>query len=303
MAGRNRWGELAALAAARCGVTIMDDARAVGIAPRTYTDRASREGWACLGGGARLLPGAPLTDRAIQHAALAVLGPSALLSHRTALLMHDLSRWPEPDGLVHVVVDYACTRKPTARVRRHRSRRLGTVDATIVDGLRVTSPARTLLDVAADSTRGRLEGMMIQGRRRGRLRGDDLRLQLDRRPNVRGAARFRRALDVMEDPSVDSILEHRTRELLCKHQLPVPTAQYPIRHLDRRVVVDFAWPGVRVALECDGRAFHGDDAFQRDRDRWNVIRAAGWSIVWVTWQDVHDRPLELVRTIRHAIAT
>jgi very-short-patch-repair endonuclease len=55
--------------------------------------------------------------------------------------------------------------------------------------------------------------------------------------------------------------------------------------------VDFAWPELRIALECDGFEFHSDRAtFRRDRRRWTALTRAGWRVIVVTWADVVGDP-------------
>ena len=60
-------------------------------------------------------------------------------------------------------------------------------------------------------------------------------------------------------------------------------AQFRVRH-DGRVVarVDFAWPDKKVALEYDGLWHAEPGQFAKDRDRLNELRAAGWTVVFVT---------------------
>lgn len=263
--GRSGWAEVYARARRRAGAANLDDARAAGIAPSTWYDRIRREEWPDRGAGVRLVPGAALTPTARRHVALLALGPEALLSHDTALAVHDLASGRAARPPVHAVVPYRETTMPPHETVRHRSRRLDETDGTVVDGLRVTTAARTLLDVAANTARHRLEALMLAARQRGLVTRDGLRGQLRRRPGLVGARTFRLALAILDDGAVDSIFEHRTREVLRAHDLPEPVSQYRVEHEGRLLVADFAWPDAGIALECDGRAFHGDEAFQRDR--------------------------------------
>lgn len=300
MTHATRWAAFHGRVAGQAGVATVADAIAVGIPATTYYDRVRREQWVSMGATAHLVPGAPWTASARRHAALIVLGPRAALSHRTALDLHELSQWGDPDGYVHALVPYGSTTRPPTMTRRHRSRRLDERDVTSVGGFPTTTVARTLLDVSPSFGQWRLEAMMLQARQRNALAPGELLDQHGRRPTVRGAARFRGAIDVLAE-DVDSILEARALEVIVAHALPQPVLQYPIRHRGRLVRADFAWPGRRVVLECDGRAFHGDGAFQRDRDRWNHIKASGHDLRWATWTDIHERPLELAARIRDAL--
>jgi very-short-patch-repair endonuclease len=67
-------------------------------------------------------------------------------------------------------------------------------------------------------------------------------------------------------------------------------------------VCDVVFEAARVVVEVDGFAFHTDpDAFQRDREKRNVLVAAGWTVLHFTWRDLTERPGYVVASIRHAI--
>lgn len=66
--------------------------------------------------------------------------------------------------------------------------------------------------------------------------------------------------------------------------------------------VDIVVVGMRVAIECDGRAYHtSDHTFERDRRRWQLLKEAGWRIVWVTWRRLHETPHDVVAEVRREI--
>jgi len=77
--------------------------------------------------------------------------------------------------------------------------------------------------------------------------------------------------------------------------------QHRIEHEGRFVArVDFGWPEHKVAVEYDG-AWHGEKGqFARDRRRLNRLRAAGWTVVFVTADDLR-RPGELIAEIARAL--
>ena len=95
--------------------------------------------------------------------------------------------------------------------------------------------------------------------------------------------------------------ETRLRLLLRSSGLPEPVAQF--RVMDRAGVVarvDFAWPDRKVAVEYDGLWHAEDKQFAKDRRRLNRLRAAGWTVVFVTAADLH-RPEELIAQIEAAL--
>ncbi|WNV76379.1 DUF559 domain-containing protein [Geodermatophilus sp. DSM 44513] len=116
-----------------------------------------------------------------------------------------------------------------------------------------------------------------------------------------GAARARQACR-LADGLAGSPQETRLRLLMGRGGLPVPVAQHVVRDPRGFVArVDFAWPGLRVAVEYDG-AWHAEPGqFARDRQRLNRLQAAGWRVVFVTAADLH-RADELVRRIAAALA-
>jgi hypothetical protein len=116
-----------------------------------------------------------------------------------------------------------------------------------------------------------------------------------------GCRRVRRAVE-QADGVAGSPRETRLRLLLHRSSLPRPSAQYTIRDADGFVArVDFAWPGVRVAVEFEGR-WHGErQNVARDRRRLNRLTAAGWTVIFVTAEDL-ARPVELIARIGAALA-
>jgi very-short-patch-repair endonuclease len=67
--------------------------------------------------------------------------------------------------------------------------------------------------------------------------------------------------------------------------------------------LDFAHLGLRIAIEVDGRAFHSDrHAFEHDRWRQNALMVGGWLVLRFTWEQLSERPSEVIALIRAAVA-
>ena len=152
-------------------------------------------------------------------------------------------------------------RHPRSRlVIVHRSDTLIPHDFTRRAGLRCTTASRTIIDLAAcdrrRGTRGRDRERETDAARDGASR---CRKRLDpiAGRGRAGATELRRLLDVLEGaaPS-ESRLEVKVARLLRLSPLPAPVRQHRVRSQGRRYRLDFAWPELRLALECDGRAFH-----------------------------------------------
>jgi hypothetical protein len=111
------------------------------------------------------------------------------------------------------------------------------------------------------------------------------------------------------DPRAESVFESISRVRVVTAGLPAPVPQLDIVDRDGIWIarVDFAWPGFRLVLECDGYEYHrGRDAFQRDRRRWSALTRADWKVVIVTWRDLMDDPnylLDLVADLTNHVST
>lgn len=299
--GENGWRELFRLAAGRGGVACLDDARALAIADSSWFGRIHREGWQPLGFGVHAVPGHPVTDRMRQVAAILGLGDTAALSHRTAAVLHGIDVRAGPMNEVHVVVPASrCLAGPRGTIV-HRSRRFDESDCIQQGGLRVTNLERTLSDIAPTVSQWQLEALLLQARQQHLLDEHELARQLERRQTVAGRARLRAAVGVLADDS-DSLLEHRVREALRDGGLDPSSGPVPVDCAGTILHVDVAFPGVRLAIECDGKRFHTSvAAFEADRRRWRLLRQAGWRIVWVTWHRIHAERGGFLAEVRHEL--
>ncbi len=162
------------------------------------------------------------------------------------------------------------------------------------DGIRLTSPPRTVFDLAAQLDDEQLTALIEQVLRERRCTMPTL-LAVGRRlcaPGRPGSGRFARVTS--SRPSwlkpTGSRLELVVERALLKAGLPRPRRQHPVRLLDGSVVhPDFYWPDERVALEVDHETWHGGQlsgAYDRQRDR--MLRAVGVEPRRVTDTDVRQ---------------
>ena len=82
------------------------------------------------------------------------------------------------------------------------------------------------------------------------------------------------------------------------------TANLPVYDVLGRIVaeIDFAHKGLRIAIEVDGRAHHTDrQSFERDRERQNLLTLHGWLVLRFTWEQITQRPAEVIGVIRSAV--
>jgi predicted transcriptional regulator of viral defense system len=237
-------------------------------------------------------------------AAVLAAGPGAVLSHREAAALHEL----RPSNRTTVDVTVAAQRR-VAGVRVHRVRALSEDDVTVVDGIPVTSVARTLVDLAAVVPTLALRKALEEAERSHRLdvRGIEWILQRTRGRNGPGHAAIRRALADLARTGTTvtrSVLEDRFLALLDAHSLPRPSANAWTEAME----VDAAWPAARLVVELDGWEGHSTrHAFQRDRTRSNDLQTEGWTILRFTHADVVHRADETAarvgRVLRRQAAT
>ena len=191
----DKWTELVELAARQHGVVSRADAWCCGIADSLLGRRARREGWMRLFPGVWALPGpaSPLRESA---GALLAVGPSAALARQSAAWL-----WGLRDGAPWCPEVIAADRHHGA-LRRGLvvlpGRTLRDGDLRTRVGLRVTSPARTLADMAKVAPPERLTEMATRALQRGLLGEGELDAQLAR---LRGPAqaRLREAVGALQD--------------------------------------------------------------------------------------------------------
>ncbi len=174
-------------------------------------------------------------------------------------------------------------------------------DVSIVDGMRVTSPARAAWDVST-LTQPEAALVIVDGLlRRGALTAQGLQARLSMAAGTWGVRRAREVFNLADGRS-ESPAETQVRLLLHRADIPPAILQLEVR-VDGRFVarVDFAWPDRKVILEYDG-AHHADQLqMRRDRSRLNELVMAGWVVLHATAADLRD-PTLLLRNLRRALA-
>jgi very-short-patch-repair endonuclease len=224
------------------------------------------------------LPTSPI-DRAA--GALLACGPGAVLSHGSAASLWGIRKtWSAPFD-VTVPSD-----RPRRGIHIHRSRALTRRDIRIQLGLHVTSPARTLLDVARTLSDKGLTRAVNDLRLSNHLRLPDLAELLKRLPKHPGAKRLQ---PFIKDPTgpTRSELEDAFVKFTRRYGLPTPQMNTTVNGYE----VDALFPEHGVIVELDGYGFHSDrESFEGDRERDAKMLAAGLPTVRVTWERIDARP-------------
>lgn len=213
-----------------------------------------------------------------ETAALLALRDGAVLSHHSAARLWNLRTGP--DGLIHVTVAGHSARGLTG-VRVHSTRILTPRDVRIRNGLPVTSPARTLLDLAEVGTPRTLELAFDQALVSRIVRLGDID-ELLTRVKGRAGAPVLRALAKRERGGYTltrSQAEELFRDLIHAADLPEPEVNVPVHGFE----VDFLWREQGLIVEIDGFRYHSTArAFEHDRRKDAVMHAHGLSTLRFT---------------------
>ena len=186
-----------------------------------------------------------------------------------------------------------------AGLRVHQRTELHQDDRAECDGIPVTSPLRTLIDLGARLDTGRLERAINEADKLDLIDLDALSAALEARPGLQGVGRLRRVLDSQTFVLTDSELERRFIPLTCRAGLPIPQTGTRLCGLK----VDFHWPELGLVVETDGLRYHRTPAQQaKDRERDQALAAAGLLPLRFTHAQVVYGPERVVRTLRRVAA-
>jgi hypothetical protein len=212
-------------------------------------------------------------------AAVLACGPGAALSHFATLALFDAFAWDDRDP--EVTVPGARRRHDGLRV--HRTRTLDAADLTRHHGVRTTTVARALLDVAPRTSDRALDRLTRRAQAKQRTSVVHVAAVLARHHGRLGTPRLARVIAHGPAPT-RSELEDVVLDLIRAANFVPPIVNGPL-HLDgRRVIPDFRWPAQRLIVEADGAAWHeGRLAREDDEERQRLLEAHGHRVVRVTW--------------------
>jgi very-short-patch-repair endonuclease len=292
MANRPLNEEIARIAARQHGVITRRQLLAIGLGRGGVDARLERGLLHALHAGVYLVGHTAELPRAREMAAVLASGAGTAISHRSAApfwnLVHEF-------GCADVEVTVTGARAPQRTgIRAYRTAALTADEVRTVDGIPVTSPARTIVDVSRFLTTAALEHVVADAIRRGVVRQIQLTGALERHRGRRGVATLRSVMSGVEPAFTRSAAERRLLRLIRAASLPSPV-------LNARVgghEVDFLWPRERVIVEVDGYRWHSDRAaFERDRVRDAELQALGYRVIRVTWRQLQREPRAVIARI------
>jgi hypothetical protein len=236
----------------------------------------------------------PRTRESRWLAGVLALGMGAVLSHVAA---GALWRMLADAAITEVIVPTYAGRLRRDGIVVHRQR-LPESHVTVHRGIPVTTPIRTLLDLAAVLSTGALARAFEQAQVLLHLPPAALAAEVLSRPRQRGNAKLRRILAGAVDPrDVRSVLELRFLRLCASYGIPRPDVNVKIGDW----TLDFLWPDRGLVVETDGFDFHRTPAARRrDRLKDEFLRSIGLAVIRLTWADVAERPAQTAARVRVA---
>jgi len=232
-------------------------------------------------------------------AAVFAAGETSLLSHRSAArlwhLMPPAVEW----------IDVTC---PPGRVVRRKGivaheSVVADDERTVLNGIPVTSPFRTVFDLAAVLTLRELERVWHEAEVRELRDRVSLPMLLERYPGRRGARNMRTLLEEAEPVGFTrNDFEEAFRVLVNVHGIKRPRMNADLALRGRIFEIDALWLEEHVTVELDSRSVHGTKKrFESDRQRDRILVAEGYRTVHVTWRQMQDEPEEVVGDLRKAL--
>lgn len=261
----------------------------------------------------------PETEHALRgRAAGPGLSPDAVFGFVTAAALLDLPLWRVPLRRLHVVRDRPNGARTRGDLRIHSGRLPAEDVATLPDGPRVTTPARTVVDLARtfDAPRAlvpldaALHRHLVAERtgrpQPGAATPTEVARALGRTTGSPGSRNARRAI-ALADGLSESPGETLSRLRMHLARLPTPVLQWQVPGTRHRT--DFAWPDLGVVGEFDGRIKYGrllrpgqniEDVLWEEKRREDRIRATGLTVVRWTWHEIHD-PTAMEHRLRQSL--
>ena len=202
-------------------------------------------------------------------------------------------RWPDPPEIV-----IAENRRPSGLIVHH-SKTLLKRDITRVDGLRVTSAARTLLDMAPRLSESQLTRAVNDLRLKNGLSMRAIADVVARNPRHAGAPLLRPLIETAQHEPTRSELEDAFLGLVRRYDLPVPEINAHVAGYR----VDALYPDHRLVVELDGWGRHKTrHAFHRDRRQdADILAATGMPTVRLPYDDTLNHHAETAERLRQLL--
>ncbi|MGH2955228.1 MAG: type IV toxin-antitoxin system AbiEi family antitoxin domain-containing protein [Solirubrobacterales bacterium] len=284
--GRGLW----ALTARQHGVVTRSQLLGLGFSVKAVDHRIARGRLHPVHRGVYAVGRPELTTHGRWMAAVLACGPEAVLSHECAAALWEIR--PDRGGKSDVTVPAGVLRRHPG-VRLRRTRRLDQAERDRRHGIPVTTPIRTLIDIATRLERNPLEAAINEADKRGLADPEALRAAVEE-SSLPGAAKLRRLLDRTTFVLTDSELERLFLPIARRVGLPPPQTRRYVNGFK----VDFHWPDLGLVVETDGLRYHRTPAQQaRDRLRDQAHTAAGLTQLRFTHAQIRFAPRHVEGTL------
>jgi very-short-patch-repair endonuclease len=245
------------------------------------------------------LVGPPVAPYLKEMAAVLACGEGAVVSHRSAAALWELLPHPGPSASVDILVPMP-DRGRRPGIRAHHTSRLQESEVTTWNRIPVTTPARTVLDLAGELRMQELERVVAKTERESLAAPGELSSLVARHPRRPGVGILRALLSGDASPTLTrSHAEERFLALVKKAQLAMPEVNVGVGGYE----VDFLWRPQRLVVEVDGFAFHSSRrAFKRDRRRDSILSLKGLRVLRITWSQIVEEPEAVAALLAHNLA-
>lgn len=232
-------------------------------------------------------------------AAVLAAGEGAVLSHRSAARLWRLLPQASERPAVTVPAGRR-VRRPELLV--HESP-LAEDEWLLDDAIPLTSPFRTIFDLAADAEVRELERAFHEAEARGMTDRVSLPMLLERYPGRRGSRKLIALLGARAPVAITrNDFEEAFSVLVDAHGLLRPRMNADLAIRGRFYEIDALWEAQRVAVELDSRSIHGTrKRFESDRQRDRILVAEGYRTMRVTWRQLQEEPAQIVADLKMAL--
>jgi very-short-patch-repair endonuclease len=291
--------EIAELARQQHGIVSRRQLVEMGMGRRAIASRIDRGHLHRLHSGVYKVGYRRISRKGRWMAAVLAAGEGAVLSNRSAARLWRL-------------MPQAAERPELTTPHGRRARRPGLVvhEASFVDdewlvhdGIPVTSPFRTIFDLAAILKVRELERAFHEAEAREVTDRVSLPMLLERYPGRRGSKNLRALLEFGAPAGITrNDFEEEFVALVDRYRLPRPRMNADLAIRGRFFEIDALWGRERVAVELDSRGIHGTHKkFESDRLRDRILVAEGWRTMRVTWRQLQEEPAEIAEDLKQAL--
>ena len=289
---------VAELAAKQWGVASLAELRACGLTERAVLGRVRRGLLHRLHHQVYAVGHPNVSKEGLWLAAVRACGATARLSGFSSAELcgyYESDEWRVPE----VTIVGGSTRSHPG-IRVHRTAELVDRDWRHVRGIPVTSPARTLLDLAARLDGAPLRSLVRRAQGTHSVNVREICEVLTRLGPRKGSRRL--AEIVADGPApTRSVLEDVVLDLILAGGFARPDVNKPIHIYGRRIVPDFRWPQQRLIVEADSAAWHENKvAREDDAQRQALLEAQDERVLRVTWEQAIVHRTQTLARLRAA---